>query len=1048
MRAVCQFLLFCLLGWTCLSAQTAFAAGRQLTGQFAPTPTPALSPAEAQKAFHAPQGFEARLFAAEPDVINPVAMTWDARGRLWVLELYEYPLGAPPGSKGRDRVKILEDTDGDGRADKVTVFADGFNLATGLALGNGGVYVGQAPYLYFLRDTNHDDVADTREVVLSGFGLEDRHELLNSFTWGPDGQLYLTHGVFTQSKVRDPGQPNAPAVTMNAAVARFDPRTKKFEVVADGTSNPWGVDFDREGNAFVSACVIDHFFQMAPGGVYVRQGGVPTNPFTYELLPSIVDHKHFMAAYAGVDIYQGNQFPAEWRGEVFLGNIHQSAIHHDHLTPRGSSFVDSAREDFLTTTDGWFRPISTQTGPDGALWIMDWYDKYPCYQNAGADPEGVDRERGRIWRVVYVGDQPGKPVPSRPEATMDLARLNSDDLVRLLAHPNVWQRRMAQHLLTERRDPSTKPALLRLLNDGGTLEARLAAFWTLFSSGLLDDETLDRLVSDKEPAIRAWVARFTGERRDPSEPALARLETLARDADNPVRLGVATAAREFTSGSLTVDTPVSDALAGADVGRILAALVGQPNTATDPLLSFMIWTALEPKVAQDPALAFAWLREHGAETMPLSGQLVRKIMRRVCDTAEPAHLDEAVGFIGDIASGDAGLEIAALDGLIEGQRGKALLPTVATAPVLGKLAASGKAELAARAQELGALWGDASAVQGALTLAANPQASLAERVQAIQVVRQLKTDVTRNAMLALVAGDRSERIVLEALRALGEIGGDHVADDVLKQWPKLTPATRRAAAEVLVSRGRWAGTLLAGVENKTVVSTDIPTTAIRTLAESKDAGVRERTARDIGRFRESSADKLKLIGEKKRMVLNGPVDLEAGHELAKKTCFVCHRLYGEGADVGPDLTGVGRSTLDALLANVIDPNQVIGKGYENVEVETRDGRSVSGRLVEDTTTHVKLLSAGPKEDVVARSEIASIRVSEISVMPEGLEQMPDADFRNLVWFVMNPPQDHRPLSPELRYREVNGRKVLFASPTERSSSALDGESEALSKMKP
>src|SRR5215468_9597622 len=298
-----------------LSTKLAFGAGKQLTGPYAPAASPPLLPAEAQKKFVVPDGFQVRLFAAEPDVINPVAMTWDERGRLWVLELYEYPLGAPEGAKPRDRIKILEDTDNDRRADKVTVFADGLNLATGLLLGNGGVYVGQAPYLLFLQDTNHDDIADTRTVLLSGFGLDDRHELLNGFTWGPDGWLYLTHGVFTHSKVKIP-EASSPGVEVTAALARYHPITKRFEVFADGTSNPWGVDFDRQGNAFVSACVIDHLFHMAPGGIYVRQGGTPSNPYSYDLLPSIVDHKHHMAAYSGVQIYQGNQYPEEYRGTI------------------------------------------------------------------------------------------------------------------------------------------------------------------------------------------------------------------------------------------------------------------------------------------------------------------------------------------------------------------------------------------------------------------------------------------------------------------------------------------------------------------------------------------------------------------------------------------------------------------------------------------------------------------------------------------------------------------------------------------------------------
>jgi putative membrane-bound dehydrogenase-like protein len=410
-------------------------AGKQVGGNREATTTPALSPVEAQRQFTVPEGFEVRLFAAEPMVVNPVTMTWDERGRLWVLELYEYPSGAPEGTKGRDRIKILEDTDADGVADKVHVWADGMSLATGLILGDGGAYVGQAPHLLHLKDTDGDDRADSREIVMTGFGLEDRHELLNGFTWGPDGYLYMTHGVFTHSKVKNPDDPDDDGVIMNAAVARFHPRTKKFEVFADGTSNPWGVDFDAKGNAFVSACVIDHLFHLAPGGLYSRQAGQATNPHAYELLPSIVDHRHHMAAYSGVQVYLGDKYPEEYIGKVMMGNIHDNAVHADKLTPKGSSFVAAEWKDFLRSDgDGWFRPVSEQVGPDGNLWIADWHDKYPCYQNARADPEGVDREYGRIWRVVYTGGKENQTAPSRNIVDMNLATLSSGVLSQLLGH--------------------------------------------------------------------------------------------------------------------------------------------------------------------------------------------------------------------------------------------------------------------------------------------------------------------------------------------------------------------------------------------------------------------------------------------------------------------------------------------------------------------------------------------------------------------------------------------------------------------------------------
>jgi putative membrane-bound dehydrogenase-like protein len=989
-----------------LATRLALAEGRPLTGQFAPANTPALQPAEALKKFVVPEGFEVRLFAAEPDVINPVAMTWDERGRLWVVELYEYPLGAKPGTKPRDRIKILEDTDGDGRADKVTVFADGLNLATGLQLGYGGVFVGQAPDLLFLVDTNHDDIADKRTVLMTGFGLEDRHELLNGFTWGPDGWLYMTHGVFTHSKVKIP-EASEPGVDVTAAVARYQPRTKQFEVFADGTSNPWGVDFDRSGNAFVSACVIDHLFHMAPGGIYVRQGGGPVNPYSYELLPSIVDHKHYMAAYAGVQIYQGDQFPTEWRGEVLMGNIHQNAINHDHLTPNGSSFKAAARPDFLTTSDGWFRPVSEQVGPDGALWVMDWCDKYPCYQNAQADPEGVDREHGRIWRVVYTGKHPGAKVPSRPERNMDLGKLSTERLVQMLAHPNIWQRRMAQRLLSERRDPAAVQPLRMVLATGKSLEARLFALWTLHSSGQLDDSVLEEFYRDKEPAIRAWVARLAGERRTPSPKIIDALAELGGDPDPGVRLAVATAVREFESGSLTVDTPVPPELKEIAIGRIMARVVEASADAKDPLIPFMTWEAVEPGISEHPEDAYHWLLDNGMKTMPLSGKLERKLLHRICDRRDPERLDAALKFIKEAAQKDSKLAVAGLDGLLDGLQGNHLKPVSDPNPLIDNLGASIDPQVAERARRLGTLWGNPASIRATLNVIGDAHASVDERARAVQVARSVKTDEAHAAVVNLLSSEIPESLVLEAIRALGELGGDKTGDELIKHWKSFTPESRRATAEILVSRHAWTLSLLSALESKDISPNEIPVTAIRTLTQSSDSAVRDRAAKDIGRVRPADADKLKLIAQKKKMILSAQADLQAGHEVAKKTCFVCHKLYGEGADVGPDLTGVGRSTLDALLANVIDPNQVVGKGYENVEVETKDGRSLSGRMVENTDVRVRLLSSGPKDEIISKSDIASLRVSELSVMPEGLEQMPDADFRNLIMFILNPPQDKK-----------------------------------------
>ncbi|MDA1273476.1 MAG: c-type cytochrome [Verrucomicrobia bacterium] len=1028
-----------LLGCICflLSNFSAHAAGRQLTGVYTPAQTPALSPAEAQKKFSVPEGFEMRLFAAEPDVVNPVGMTWDERGRLWVVELYEYPLGAPRGQKPRDNVKVLEDTNGDGLADKVTVFADGLDLATGILLGNGGVYVGQAPHLLFLEDTDGNDVADRRTVLMTGFGLEDRHELLNGFTWGPDGWLYMTHGVFTHSKVTDPERPNQSPVVLTAGVGRFHPRTKRFEVFAEGTSNPWGVDFDKSGNAFVSACVIDHLFHIAPGGLYVRQAGTPPNPFAYELIPSIVDHRHFRAAYAGIQIYEGDQYPEEYRGTILMGNIHDSAVHQDRLTPSGSSFKASFMKDFVRANDGWFRPVSLQVGPDGALWIMDWYDKYPCYQNANADPDGVDRAHGRIWRAVYTGGEPGKAVPPRPQG-LDLGSASSVQLVKTLAHRNVWHRRMAQRLLSERRDAESKAPLLNLVRNDSSLDARLAALWTLHGAGLLDNEILDALVADREAVIRTWVARLSGERRESSARVMKRLRTLGSDSDNSVRLAVATAIRQFTSGSLTVNTPSAGLEDEDSVGSVLSAIVKHPGSSDDPLIPFMVWMAAEPLIGQDPAPVFEWLLENGTETMPLSGRIAHKTMRRVCDTQSAANLDAGLEFILAVSEKSDSLALAALEGLVDGQKGKALVPRTSPAAFVAALSKSANPEVASRARQLGTLWGDAAALNATLLVIENRGADLDSRLRAIQSVRQQKIDAVRDALMRILAPGTPDPIVQAALRALGEIGGDALPDQILKRWKEFAPASQNVASEVLISRRPWMRAFITGLEDKIVSAADLPVTVVRSLVESNDDYARNRALKVIGRFRDFDADKLKVLAEKRKVVLEGNADLVAGREIARKTCYNCHKLYGEGAEVGPDLTGVGRSTLGALLANVIDPNQLIGKGYENVEVETKDGRSVSGRVVEDTETRIRLLAAGPKEETIAKADIESMRVTELSVMPEGLEQMPDEDFRNLIWFLLNPPEDKRPMTPALRQQligDYNSASIIKSSG--------DGESVAL-----
>ncbi len=1040
---------------------------------------PALAPLETQKKIQVPPGFEVRLFAAEPMVVNPVAMTWDARGRLWVVELYEYPKGAPKGAKGRDRIKIIEDTDADGVADKATVFADGFSLATGIALGNGGVYLGQAPHLYFLKDTNGDDKADSQEIILTGFGMEDRHELLNGFAWGPDGWLYMTHGVFTFSKVRDPQtgepghDPDGFGVQMDAALARFHPVTKKFEVFADGTSNPWGVDWNERGDAFVSACVIQHLFHMAPGGQYNRQGGKWANPYGYvgdlpsKGLPAVVDFRHYRAAHAGIAIYQGDQWPAEWRGLVFLGNIHQNALNVDRLTPVGATYtaakestllgpagealrkktgekVEKGEEwrhlgpgNFFVSRDPWVRPVSNQTGPDGAMWVMDWYDKYPCYQNAQADPEGVDREYGRIWRVVWVGDQPGKAVASRPTKTMNLTSVSSEDLVKTLDDKNIWQRRQAQRLLIER----TKTGEANVNFKTTTPEGKRHSIWTMLARSEMPGGSF--FATEREPSVRAWAAYGIGSIRFNDPGDLEVLKKLTADADVTVRAAAAVALRLFGSGALTVNTKPKVNFATDSLLPHFSELLARPSVPADTYYPHIVWMAMEPRVAADPTPFFPLL---AANDNSVSAYCARRVMRRISDltdaTARAQHLNTAMQWLADNAA-KTGIASAALDGLIEASKSKGAPPTIPLEPIFAKL--SSNPALAEKSQRLASAFGDKSATRLLVAKINDPKTSLEERLKGVIAAKEAKTDGARDELLKLiktpVAADVSPRangsaptdvggyatLKSEAVRSLMAYGYDQ-AYPVVEAWPQLPPMARIAAAETLARGTKTGRALLAGLEKKTVSPSDISATARRAFATSEDKTIADTADRLLGKYRASGADKLKLIAEKRAVVLAGPADLKHGHEVAKKTCYVCHKMYGEGADVGPDLTGVGRSTLDALLHNVIDPNEVIGNGFEATEVTLKDDSSVSGRVVEETGTRIKLVATGPTEHTIAKSDIKvmngklAVRKTEVSLMPEGLEQIPDKDFRDLILFILNPPGDNRAWTPALR-KELIGEEA-------------------------
>src|SRR5437763_4966041 len=446
-----------------------------------------------------PDGFTVSAFAGEPDIRQPIAMTLDDRGRLWVAEAYSYPLKLPK-NKARDRILIFEDTEGDGKFDKRTVFYEGLNLVSGLEVGFGGVWVGQAPELLFIPIKDGEDKpAGPPRIVLNGWGLHDTHETLNSFIWGPDGWLYGCHGVFTHSLVGKPGDPKEKRTPLNAGIWRYHPIKKKFEVFAWGTSNPWGVDFNDHGDAFLTCCVIPHLFHVIQGGRFQRQAGEHFQPHTYADIQTIARHRHWIGnqwneadrarsdasggghAHAGAMGCLGAAWPARYRGQLFMNNIHGARLNLDRLTPKGSGYVGDGEPDFLKANDLWSQILYLRYGPDGQVYMIDWYDRNQCHHGNWA---GHDRTNGRIFKITYKG---AKPI------TVDLTKKSDAELVELQLNDNDWYVRQARRLLMERTaarklDPKVREPLEKTAFEHKDATRRLRGLWALHVTGGLSEK--------------------------------------------------------------------------------------------------------------------------------------------------------------------------------------------------------------------------------------------------------------------------------------------------------------------------------------------------------------------------------------------------------------------------------------------------------------------------------------------------------------------------------------------------------------------------------
>jgi putative membrane-bound dehydrogenase-like protein len=542
-----------------------------------------LSPADSIKSMHLPPGFSATVFAAEPDVVQPISYAIDDRGRLWVAEAYNYPKWQPTG---HDRILIFEDTDNDGHFDKRTVFYDKLNYVTGIEVGFGGVFVLSPPHLLFIPDKNNDDRPDTEpQILLDGFGHQSPHNIVNGGIWGPDGWLYGGHGGTSNGEIKIAGTDKS--IFYDGGVWRYHPNKKAFESVMEGTTNPWGMDYDRFGQIFISNSVTPHLYPVIFGGHVERRTASPYSTHAYGLLPPAADHLHWVGpswdksqggapqqlavggghAHCGLLIYQADALPESFRNTIFMVNVHGARINNDLPERKGSGFVAHHGTDFMTTTDTFFRGLHPKLAPDGSIYLSDWYDTGECHT---LNPQ---RNNGRIYKITYkLG---GKP-PPQP----DLSKLSSIELVNLQLDGNEWLVRHARRLLQERgRDELVHAHLRKILLTNPDITPRLRALWTLHvTDGPIDPALLD----DRNEYMRAWTIQLLMERGDvKTEKQLAMAE---KDPSPFVRLYLASAAQRLT---------------GNDRWNLAEKLALHDEDANDPNLPLMYWYALERLVPGD-----------------------------------------------------------------------------------------------------------------------------------------------------------------------------------------------------------------------------------------------------------------------------------------------------------------------------------------------------------------------------------------------------------------------------------------------------------------
>ncbi len=918
---------------------------------------------EAAAKMTVPPGFEAKLAAAEPMITQPMAFCWDDRGRMWVAENRDFVTRSTGFSGGDSRIVILEDTNGDGKFDTRKVFLEGIPFPAAIAVGFDGLWLGAPPNLLFVPDKNRDDRADAAiEIRLTGWGIQDRHETLNSLNWGPDGWLYGCQGYATRSTVGKPADggklyrpgeafPDAIPVKdgqyIDGGVWRYHPTKDRFEVVAHGFSNPWGLDFDDHGQMFITACVIPHLWHVVPGGIYHRQGGRHINPYVYDDIKTIADHRH-RSAHGGARIYLADEFPREYRDRIFMANIHEHAVLTDILEPKGSGFVGRHGDDTLLANDGAWVGFSMEIGPDGAVYVLDWHDSDICGNAVN------QKETGRIFRLA--------PKGLAGKSGLDLAAQSDLELVGLLTHRNDWYSRRARVVLQQRAaegrlDAGVSARLWELFGQSKTAAHQLRALWALHVTKNLPADRLLPLLDHAEPHIRAWAIQLLGEDYAVDAAALKKFVAMARADNSPVvRLYLASALQRM---------PL------AERWSIAQGLVAHAEDIADHNLPKLIWLGVEPLVMSDAARA---LQLAAQSDLPLVTRFIAR--RAVAGKALEAVTDSL------LSATRPATRLSLLEGLRDGLTSlgrREVGPTKNWDAVVAAMTRAADPQLSEVLTQVSQLFGDAKASAAQLAILQNRTAPLVPRREILGAFARDSYAAALPATLALLDEAPLRR---DAIRALAAFDDARVAQTLLARYAALPAAEKAEVILTLTSRRSTALPLVEALKREAIPKRDVTAFAARQLQRVVGPSFVD----FWGPVAQPADDKQADMAKFKRLLTDDALvrgNLANGRAVFERTCTACHTLYGQGGNIGPDLTGSNRANLDYILTEIINPSEVMQDSYQLVTVTTRDGRTLAGNAAAEDAQQLTLRLIG-QDTVIAKSEILSREKSPLSMMPEGL----------------------------------------------------------------